>query len=124
MRRVFGEEEHRQAVVDLLWRLPRPLILYTTTRDDAKKWRELLFAQGFRRFGLFHGDTNTQERERLIHLWQRDQLDIMVATSAFGVGMDKSDVRTVLHAAVPENLIVSIKRQGVADVTVTPAGPG
>lgn len=104
VRRVFGEEEHRQAVVDLLWRLPRPLILYTTTRDDAKKWRELLSEQGFRRLGLFHGDTNTQERERLIDQWQDDQLDIMVATSAFGVGMDKSDVRTVLHAAVPENL--------------------
>lgn len=104
VRRVLAEEEHRQVVVDLLWRLPRPLILYTTTREDAQNWRDMLVKQGFRRLGLFHGETNTQERERLIGQWQDDHLDIMVATSAFGVGMDKSDVRSVLHAAVPENL--------------------
>lgn len=104
VRRVFAEEEHRQVVLDMLWRLPRPLILYTTTRADAKNWRDLLAEQGFRRLGLFHGETNTQERKRLIDQWQDDHLDIMVATSAFGVGMDKSDVRSVLHAAVPENL--------------------
>lgn len=104
VRRVLAEEEHRQVVLDLLWRLPRPLILYTTTRSDAQKWRDLLTEKGFRRLGLFHGETNTQERERLIGEWQDDHLDIMVATSAFGVGMDKSDVRSVLHAAVPENL--------------------
>ncbi|ANI37120.1 hypothetical protein AA098_03690 [Pseudomonas sp. JY-Q] len=102
--RTPAEEEHRQVVVDLLWRLPRPLILYTTTRADAQNWRDQLVEQGFRRLGLFHGETNTQERERLIGLWQDDHLDIMVATSAFGVGMDKRDVRSVLHAAVPENL--------------------
>ncbi len=104
VRRVLADGEHRQVVVDLLWRLPRPLILYTTTREDAQNWRDMLVKQGFRRLGLFHGETNTQERERLIGQWQDDHLDIMVATSAFGVGMDKSDVRSVLHAAVPENL--------------------
>ncbi len=104
VRRVLAEEKHRQVVLDLLWRLPRPLILYTTTRADAQNWRDLLVEQGYRRLGLFHGETNTQERERLIGQWQEDHLDIMVATSAFGVGMDKSDVRSVLHAAVPENL--------------------
>ena len=45
-----------------------------------------------------------QEREGLIHAWRNDGLDIMVATSAFGVGMDKNNVRSVLHVAVPENL--------------------
>lgn len=104
VRKTSGEQEHRNAVLEMLWRLPRPLILYTTTREDAENWWQTLIAQGFSRVGLFHGETDISSRKLLIDQWQGNALDIMVATSAFGVGMDKSDVRSVLHAAVPENM--------------------
>ncbi|MCP5694050.1 ATP-dependent DNA helicase RecQ, partial [Klebsiella pneumoniae] len=60
--------------------------------------------QQYHRVGLFHGDTETLTRRKLISQWANDQLDIMIATSAFGVGMNKSNVRTIIHAAVPENI--------------------
>jgi ATP-dependent DNA helicase RecQ len=99
-----SREEHRVRVLDALWKMPRPLILYTTKVEEAESWYLLLKFEGFQRVGLFHGETNTQQRERLIEAWRKGNLDVMVATSAFGVGMNKSDVRSVLHAAVPENL--------------------
>ena len=46
----------------------------------------------------------SEQRSEVIEKWRNDEIDIMVATSAFGLGMDKSDVRLVLHACVPENL--------------------
>jgi len=98
-----NREEHRIKVLEALWKMPRPLIVYTTKVEEAEFWHSSLNAEGFKRVGLFHGETNTQQRERLIEAWRKGDLDVMVATSAFGVGMNKSDVRSVLHAAVPEN---------------------
>lgn len=96
--------EHQLAVLDALRCLPRPLILYTTQKKEAENWKHILLGNGFTRVGLFHGSTAADQRDALIRKWGDDELDIMVATSAFGVGMDKSGVRSVLHAAVPESL--------------------
>lgn len=96
--------EHQLAVMEALRCLPRPLILYTTKKKEAENWKNLLLGNGFARVGLFHGSTAADQRDALIRKWGDDELDIMVATSAFGVGMDKSGVRSVLHAAVPESL--------------------
>lgn len=102
--KTVGSEAHQNAVLEAIMRLPRPLIMYTTKQKDAESWRDLLFARGFARVGLFHGGTPANQRDELIRQWGSDELDIMVATSAFGVGMDKSDVRSVLHTSVPESL--------------------
>lgn len=95
---------HQQRVEQLLMTLPRPLILYCTTQEEAENWHHRLQQQHYQRVGLFHGDTETLARKKLISQWASDQLDIMIATSAFGVGMNKSNVRTVIHAAIPENI--------------------
>ncbi|UPQ83609.1 DEAD/DEAH box helicase [Pseudomonas knackmussii] len=96
--------EHQLAVLEAIRHLPRPLILYTTKKKEAENWKNLLLEEGFNRIGLFYGSTAADERDALIQKWRYDELDIMVATSAFGVGMDKSGVRTVLHATVPESI--------------------
>jgi len=103
-RRVGGRDEKRERLLELLRHVPRPFILYTTTRDDARQWFEELRASGYWRLGCFHGQTDGAERERTIDDWVAERLDGIVATSAFGVGMDKADVRTVIHAALPETL--------------------
>ncbi len=99
------DETSRQAyVMDALSHLPRPVILYVTSPDDTKVWLKLLRGQGFERIAAFSGETDADERLRLIKEWNTNQRDVMVATSAFGVGVDKSDVRTVIHACLPENI--------------------
>ncbi|MCY1079133.1 protein DpdF [Archangium lansingense] len=101
----FPDEPSReQAVLESLWKLPRPTILYTTEKADAEDWGQRLRAEGFQRIGVFHGDTPAARRRELLEAWRENRLDVMVATSAFGMGVDKPDVRAVVHACLPENL--------------------
>jgi len=103
--RFDSQSERYSAIVECAWRLPRPAIIYTTEVDDAKSLHQRLREeQGFRRIGCFHGDTKPNERRRLLTHWRDDDLDLMVATSAFGLGVDKADIRAVVHACYPEDL--------------------
>lgn len=91
-------------ILEAVRHAPRPLILYVTKRDDARQWLKRLRQEGFTRSECFHGETGDVDRRRIINLWADNKLDAIVATSAFGVGIDKRDVRAVIHAAVPETL--------------------
>lgn len=99
-----SEEAHLAAIVDAAVALPKPMIIYTLYPEAAESIRNELQRTGLGRVGLFTGQTSTNNREELVAHWGEGELDIMVATSAFGLGMDKADVRSVIHAAVPENL--------------------
>ena len=91
-------------VVEALLHLPRPLILYTTTRADAAYWYKALYGQGFRRIGTVTGETPETARDRVVQGWRAGDLDVVVGTSAFGLGIDNANVRSVVHACVPESL--------------------
>lgn len=95
-------EEQRARIVELLRHGPRPAILYVTTKEDARWWYEHCLSLGWQRTGIVHGET--VDREGPVVAWRDNQLDLMVATSAFGLGMDKGDVRLVVHACVPETV--------------------
>ena len=101
-RCTFDEQDSR--VVDVLRHGPRPVILYVTEVAEALRWNQQLQSLGWLRVGCVHGGSKTEERERAIEDWRNNRTDIMVATSAFGLGMDKRDVRMVIHACVPETI--------------------
>lgn len=96
-------EKHTQ-VLDAVRHLPRPLILYTSIKEDVDKWSNQLHEVGYRRFRSLTGDTGSRQRQEILDEWREDALDIVVATSAFGLGIDKGDVRSVVHACLPENV--------------------
>lgn len=95
----------RRAAFDyLIDRAPRPAIVYTTKIADASDLVARLrdADHGYRRIALFTGDTEAQDRKRIVQSWANDELDLVVATSAFGMGIDKPDVRSVIHMCLPE----------------------
>lgn len=98
------ETERRQLVVEVLKKAPRPFILYVTRPEIAGEFEVLLRKSGFDRIQRFTGDTGPSEREYLLKEWACNRLDGMVATSAFGLGVDKAEVRTIVHATLPESL--------------------
>lgn len=102
--RFDGDDEQLTALRECAWQLPRPAIFYTTEVKKAKNLAAFLRQEGFSRLGCFHGETPSGQRRELLEQWREDSLDLMVATSAFGLGVDKLDVRTVVHACLPENL--------------------
>lgn len=93
----------RERVFELVDKLPRPMIIYVNAPYQAKKWKEMLKNRGYSNLKMFTGETKSEERRELIDDWANNEFDIMIATSAFGVGVDKADVRTVMHLYVPEN---------------------
>jgi ATP-dependent DNA helicase RecQ len=98
------QEQQQARVREALLRLPRPAILYVTAVQDAEEWGRVLRDDGFERLAVFHGDTQSQRRKAIMDDWRADRLDLVVATSAFGMGVDKADVRAVVHACYPEGL--------------------
>lgn len=97
-------ERREQQVVEMVKLLPKPLIVYVIEPVVAKRYLKLLNEAGLSNVFTYTGDTKDKERELLLEQWKNNEFDIMIATSAFGMGVDKSNVRTIVHACVPENL--------------------
>ena len=97
-------DDREAALIKALHHLPRPMILYVTKVVEAKRLHRVLVETGFAETECFHGDTSGSDRRRLLQAWRGDKIEIMVATSAFGMGVDKADVRAVVHACYPENV--------------------
>ena len=80
-----------------------PSIIYVTNRkaciEISNQLNSLHFTATY-----FHGGMSRSEKEQHMNLWLNNQVQIIVATNAFGMGIDKPDVRTVIHYHIPENL--------------------
>ncbi|MER6072740.1 protein DpdF [Streptomyces sp. NPDC001817] len=107
-----SEEERSAAVLKAVVRLPKPMVLYTTQKKHATEWAETLRAAGMHRVAVVHGDVNDAGRRRALEGWSghtshgavATEYDVVVGTSAFGLGVDLDDVRSVVHACVPETV--------------------
>ena len=95
-------DERDQALDWVMDRVPRPTILYATEVEAAAALHRHLQTRGHARVALFTGDSMAEERRAIVEAWADDGLDIVVATSAFGMGVDKPDVRSIVHACLPE----------------------
>lgn len=100
---VKSHREQYQKMLSLVQSLPHPMIIYTSAPYAAAQIKDYLTSHGIRNVKTFTGLTQAKERKELIDAWVNDEFEIMVATSAFGVGVDKNDVRTVLHMYIPQN---------------------
>jgi len=97
-------EDKQEYILEALINSPRPAILYFTKKDDVRQWSEILVMKGFNRFATVTGETSSINRQNVINNWMNDDIDIVVSTSAFGLGMDKKNIRTIIHGCVPETV--------------------
>lgn len=88
---------------ELIRLLPHPMIVYVSRPDEAESLKKGLEEEGIYNIRTFTGNTGNNQRKKIIDEWIQDDFEIMIATSAFGVGVDKQDVRTVLHLYLPQN---------------------
>ena len=101
VKRAGSKHEKGRLIEEAVRLLPRPFILYTSTRADAREFFGLVRGQGITRVRRVVGGTPL---ESILSDWQMRNVDIVVATSAFGLGVDNNEVRAVLHACVPETV--------------------
>ncbi|MDM5298385.1 DNA helicase RecQ [Bacillus pumilus] len=78
-------------------------IIYTTTRKEADHIYNRLKKQKIKA-GIYHGGLDDAMREEQQNLFLNDQIQVMVATSAFGMGINKSNVRFVIHHQIPRDI--------------------
>lgn len=99
-----SEPVRRDRVMEAVRHVPRPAILYVTRVADAEVWRDALRDGGFPNVCMVHGETPARQRDEVLKGWRTGDVDLVVATSAFGLGIDYRHVRSVIHACVPESL--------------------
>jgi len=101
------DKEKRRAVIAqaaaFVAELRGPGLIYAAKRKDTEKYAAKLTRNGLRA-AAYHAGMPSVERTRVHEAFQAGTLDVVAATTAFGMGIDKPDVRFVLHADIPESL--------------------
>lgn len=98
---VFNTQDKMGKLVEILTKVKGSAIVYTNTRRKTKEIAEQLIQKGFPA-SYFHAGLQTADRFRRQEQWIKNQQRIMVCTNAFGMGIDKPDVRAVIHIDIPE----------------------
>jgi ATP-dependent DNA helicase RecQ len=97
------DEDYRwRRLTALLAEAGRPGIIYVATRRAAEELAERLSTAGYAA-DFYHGGMAGGAREQRHEAFSDDKVDIMVATSAFGMGIDKANIRWVAHVALPDS---------------------
>lgn len=103
VQRHSDDDERREALVARAVAEAKPGLVYVATRKDAERYAADLVEAGVRA-EAYHAGMARAERERVHAAFSDGSAEVVAATSAFGMGIDKPDVRFVLHAAPPDSL--------------------
>jgi ATP-dependent DNA helicase RecQ len=100
---VFNVEDKLHLMEQILKKNPLPSIIYVTNRKACSETVKQLESLGFSAT-YYHGGLSSKDKENHMKLWMDEKVQIMVATNAFGMGIDKANVKTVIHLHIPPNL--------------------
>jgi len=100
---VLKQENKLQKVLDVSRNVAGSGILYVKTRKDTVELAKYL-NQNLISAQYYHAGLNLEERALKQQFWINNKVKVMVATNAFGMGIDKSDVRFVIHYEIPDSL--------------------
>ncbi len=95
-------EDKMKEMVHILRSLQGSAIVYTRNRQQTQELAEYLISEGISATNYHAGLPQVKKDERQ-QAWQRDRYRVMVATNAFGMGIDKPNVRLVLHYEIPDS---------------------
>lgn len=100
---VVKNEDKYQEMFRILQRVKGCGIIYLRSRLECVRLAQLLKERGISA-SYYHGGMTSADREATQDHWFQNKVDIMVATNAFGMGIDKPDVRLVMHLDVPPSI--------------------
>lgn len=100
---VFNVESKINKILEILNNVPGSSIIYCKSRRLTKEVSELLKLQGVSA-DFYHAGLTQEQRHQKQEAWLSFQIRVMVCTNAFGMGIDKPDVRTVIHYNIPDCL--------------------
>ncbi len=107
-------------IVHILTKVPGSAIVYVRNRQRTKELAEYLIEQGLSA-DYYHAGLSPAERTTKQNAWKSDNVRIMVCTNAFGMGIDKPDVRMVIHHDLPDTIEAYFQEAGRAGRDEKPA---
>jgi len=110
---VFAEDAKEVKLLNILNKVGGSCIVYARSRRKTQEIARMLREQGISA-DFYHAGLPTQERTKKQENWIQNHIRVMVATNAFGMGIDKPDVRLVVHMDVPESLEAYYQEAGRA----------
>ena len=109
-----GKQAKQEALLEFLEQTPGCGIIYASTRATCEEIRDLLLNRSTRKTIAYHGGLLPDERRQLQEVFMAGDAEIVVATNAFGMGIDKADVRFVVHYNIPGSLEAYYQEAGRA----------
>jgi ATP-dependent DNA helicase RecQ len=100
---IFQVESRAARLVEILQKVPGTAIVYCKTRKKTKEFADLLEAHKINA-ACYHAGLKQEDRKERQEKWIRNEIRVMVCTNAFGMGIDKPDVRVVVHTSPPDCL--------------------
>jgi ATP-dependent DNA helicase RecQ len=100
---VIKTEDKLFKIQQILTKNPQSSIIYVRNRKSCIETSQQLNQLGFSTT-FYHGGLPAKEKEKNMQSWLENKSQVIVATNAFGMGIDKSDVKTVIHIQLPENI--------------------
>ena len=97
---VIKEEDKKKKLVSILNKINGSAIVYVKSRKECQHTCKLLTENNISA-NFYHAGVSMEERNKRQSSWKNSETRVMVATNAFGMGIDKSDVRIVIHTHIP-----------------------
>ena len=99
----YKKEDKQYALIRFLKKNKGSGIIYVRSRKATTDLKRILHQHQIEA-EAYHGGLTSEEKKNLLQNWLNNSYPIMVATTAFGMGIDKADVRTIVHYQIPESL--------------------
>ena len=100
---VFEVEDKTFRIEQILKKNPESSIIYVRNRKACLDISTQLQSLGFSAT-YYHGGLSIKEKDKNMQAWMTETAQVIVATNAFGMGIDKANVRTIIHVQIPENI--------------------
>jgi ATP-dependent DNA helicase RecQ len=108
---VLEQEDKKSKMLDILQKVPGTAVVYVLNRKETRDIADFLQKSGISA-GHYHAGLPSETRAEMQDAWINDKLRVIVATNAFGMGIDKPDVRVVVHLTLPDSLEAYFQEAG------------